>query len=286
MTSSRTTTSDEGSGHLAHLYGDGSGLDLKWEVMRRHRTEPESFEDWLIRQLPLGRGSRVLDAGAGSGRFAIPLARQLRDQGGSVVALDAVSDVMSPIAAAVRTDRLPIETVVGDAADPPVESGSFDVVLAAHVLYHLEDFDAGVRALAGALRPGGVFAATTNAAAGMPELYQLHAATMRYLDLPFVEQPADTRFAVENGAAMLRQVFGEVDLQTYDGGFTATSADPIFSYYAGTELYRGPIRDERLDWQRRLLISPTFVHFAQQRVEEADGRLLVNKDVGAFLCKF
>lgn len=284
MTASHTT-SDEAPANLAQLYGDGSGLDLKWLVMRQYRTTTESFEDWLIQHLPLGQKTRVLDAGAGSGRFAIPLAQRLRDADGSVVALDVLPEVMGPITAAARADSLPIETVIGDAAAPPVDAASFDIVLAAHMLYHFADFEAGVRALAGCLRPGGTFVATTNAAAGMPELYELHGATMRALDLPFVEKAPDARFAVENGAGLLSGIFDEVEVQTYDGGFTATSADPIFSYYAGTDLYRGPMRDDRLDWQRRLLIPPTFVHLAQQRVEAANGRLLIRKDVGAFLCR-
>jgi SAM-dependent methyltransferase len=49
--------------------------------MRRHRVSERSFEDRLIAMLP--SGGRVLDVGAGSGRFAIPLARR----GYAVVAL-------------------------------------------------------------------------------------------------------------------------------------------------------------------------------------------------------
>jgi hypothetical protein len=30
---------------LATVYGDGGFLDAKWEVMRRHRTSAQSFED-------------------------------------------------------------------------------------------------------------------------------------------------------------------------------------------------------------------------------------------------
>ena len=71
---------------LATVYADGGFLDAKWEVMRRHRTSAETFEDWLIDRLP--SGGRVLDVGAGSGRFAIPLARR----GYDVVALDLALD--------------------------------------------------------------------------------------------------------------------------------------------------------------------------------------------------
>jgi hypothetical protein len=69
----------------------------------------------------------------------------------------------------------------------------------------------------------------------------------------------------------------------YDGGFIAPSADPVFAYYAATELYRAPMRDESLPLEARLRLAPTFVHLAQQRID-ADGPLLVDKPMVAFLC--
>jgi SAM-dependent methyltransferase len=257
---------------LATVYSDGGFLDAKWDVMRRHRTSAQSFEEWLLDRLP--PGGRVLDVGAGSGRFAIPLA----ERGHRVVALDVLPEVMTPI----RRSGLPIETVVADAAAVPESVGEFDVVLAAHMLYHLDDIVAAVRALRRRVRPGGLFVATTNAAVGMRAMFALHLATMRALGLPADDGPEPVRFFLENGAAVLGEVFPSVRLERYDGGFTAPSADPVFAYYAATELYRAPMRDESLPLAARLRIAPTFVHLAQQAID-ANGPLRVDKEMGAFL---
>jgi SAM-dependent methyltransferase len=272
-------------GQPAQAYGDGSGLDLKWAVMRRFRTNDESFEDWLIRQLPLGPKSRVLDCGAGSGRLSIPIAQRLQGGSGTLVALDISADVMEPIRTAVEAESLPIESVIGDAAEPPVEPASFDIVLAAHMVYHLSDLAAGLKAMKRCLRRGGVLVATTNAARGMPEMYEIHVATMSELGMPYGAAPPDETFTLENGKTILERVFDDVELRSYDGGFAASSADPVFSYYAGTQLYREPMRNHSLSWQRRLLIGPTFVHLAQERVEAAGGKLIVSKDIGTFWCR-
>jgi 2-polyprenyl-3-methyl-5-hydroxy-6-metoxy-1,4-benzoquinol methylase len=258
---------------LATVYSDGGFLDAKWDVMRRHRTSAQSFEDWLLDQFP--PGGRVLDVGAGSGRFAIPLARR----GYRVVALDVLPDVMTPI----RRAGLPIEIVVADAGAVPESLGEFDIVLAAHMLYHLDDIVAGVRALRERVRPGGLFVATTNAAVGMRAMFELHLAAMRALGLPVEDGAEPVRFFLENGAALLGQVFESVQLATYDGGFTAPSVDPVFAYYAATELYRAPMRDESIPSEARLRLAPTYVHLAQQAID-AHGPLLVDKQMAAFFC--
>jgi SAM-dependent methyltransferase len=259
---------------LATVYSDGGFLDAKWDVMRRHRTSAQSFEDWLLDQLPPG-GGRVLDVGAGSGRFSIPLARR----GYRVVALDVLPDVMTPI----RRSGLPIEIVVADAGAVPGSLGDFDIVLAAHMLYHLDDIVAGLHALRERVRPGGLFVATTNAAVGMRAMFELHLAAMRALGLPAEDGPEPVRFFLENGAALLGQVFASVRLANYDGGFTAPSADPVFAYYAATELYRAPMRDESLPLEARMRLAPTYVHLAQQAID-AHGPLLVDKEMAAFFC--
>jgi SAM-dependent methyltransferase len=264
---------------LAETYADGGFLDAKWDVMRRHRTSAQSFEDWLLDRLPIRPGLQVLDVGAGSGRFALPLARRLGGTG-RVLALDLLPEVMAPIRRSGRN----VETVVGDAARPPADLGRFDVVLAAHMLYHLDDVVAGVRALAALLRPGGLFVATTNVGVGMREMFELHLAAMRALGLPAEDTAEPERFGGDTGAALLEQVFADVQRREYDGGFVAASADPVFAYYAATELYRRPMRDDRIGMPTRLRLAPTYVHLAQEMINDG-GPLHVHKDMVAFFCR-
>jgi hypothetical protein len=96
---------------------------------------------------------------------------------------------------------------------------------------------------------------------------------------------ARARFTLENGAELLGKAFDEVTVEIYDGGFAAPSADPVFAYYAATELYRAHMRDESIPLDTRLRIAPVFVHLTQQIIETTGQPLRVRKEIGAFRCR-
>ena len=103
-----------------------------------------------------GQQLQVLDAGGGSGGFAVPIARL----GHAVTVVDPSPDSLAALdrrAAETGTvDR--VRSLQGDAADLPalVSAATFDLVLCHSVLEVVDDPATAVRGIAAALRPGGV----------------------------------------------------------------------------------------------------------------------------------
>jgi len=265
-------------------YADSSGLDAKAYVLNRHGVADVPFEEWALNLCDIRADSRVLDVGCGAGRFTIPLARRLRDGGGSVVAVDASAGVVEPIRRAVEREGLPITVVLGDANRLDPALGAFDLVMANHMLYHLVDIPAAVRRMADLLRDGGSFLATTNAAVGMPELYTLFVESLRRLGIAVQEEAGGSPFTLENGGDQLRPIFSDVTLHRYDGGFAVREPTPVFRYYAATELYGAPMRDEGVPLDTRIKIPVTFLDTTERAIAAAGGRLLLSKPMGAFVC--
>ena len=112
-------------------------------------AQPELRE--AIDALSIPAGSRVLDAGCGTGE-ALGWWRASMRGSGMAVGMDLA-------AAHVRAARAiaPMDTPIvhGDLLAPPFAKGSFDLVWAVNVVNHLHDPVAGVRLLSGLLRPGG-----------------------------------------------------------------------------------------------------------------------------------
>ncbi|GAA3011629.1 class I SAM-dependent methyltransferase [Streptosporangium longisporum] len=96
----------------------------------------------------------IVDAGGGTGGFAVPLA----DLGHSVTVVDPSPDSLAALERRAAEAGVRVRALQGDAADlgellPP---GDTDLVLCHSVLEYVEDPAGAVTAMAGLLRPGGV----------------------------------------------------------------------------------------------------------------------------------
>jgi S-adenosylmethionine-dependent methyltransferase len=105
---------------------------------------------------PTGGALRVLDAGGGTGGFAVPLAQRGHD----VTVVDPSPDSLAALErrAAESGTSAHIHALQGDAAGLPtlLPVATFDLVLCHSVLEVVDDPDEALRAVAQLLRPGAV----------------------------------------------------------------------------------------------------------------------------------
>jgi SAM-dependent methyltransferase len=152
----------------------------------------------------------VLEVGCGEGELAEQIQREL---GVQVVAIDQ-SERMVELARARGVD-----VRVGDVQDLPFADGSFDVAIAAWMLYHVPDLDLALHELARVLRPGGRLVATTNGADHLLEMFEF-AGIDRFV-FPF---------GAEDGADLLARHFPQVERRDASGTVTFRDAEQIGSY--------------------------------------------------------
>lgn len=110
-----------------------------------------AWSDLLLPLLP--SGAVVADLGCGTGTLSVLLA----EAGHDVHGVDLSPRMVEAARAKADAAGVPARFSVGDAADPPVEPGSVDVVLARHVLWAFEDPADVLGAWTRQLRPGGRF---------------------------------------------------------------------------------------------------------------------------------
>ncbi|MEU9099049.1 class I SAM-dependent methyltransferase [Streptomyces sp. NPDC048361] len=107
-----------------------------------------AWDEHLAGWLP-DRAGEFLDLGCGTGSLSLLAA----ERGYRVTAVD-LSPRMTELARA-KLAGTGAEVLTGDAAKPPVEGRTFDVILARHVVWILPDPEAALRRWWSLLRPGG-----------------------------------------------------------------------------------------------------------------------------------
>ncbi|NBU63838.1 MAG: methyltransferase domain-containing protein [Chloroflexia bacterium] len=102
--------------------------------------QPDAFMQWLLPQL--NHGDRVLDIGAGSGRYLPPLTAA----GCQVIALEQSPAMRAQIELLVQTASLPSVTTIADTW-PMMQVPACTVAMAVHVLYAVRDIAPFLRAM-------------------------------------------------------------------------------------------------------------------------------------------
>lgn len=158
------------------------------------------------------RPKRVLEVGGGDGW----LSARMRDELGCEVTFVDQSERMVELAA----DR-GLDARVGDVQALPLPDESFDMAVAAWMLYHVRDVDRALSELARVLRTGGHLVANTNSSRHCEELFDL------------IEYPSEARawtFRAENGEDMLRRHFPTVEREDVVAVATVHDRQTLVNY--------------------------------------------------------
>lgn len=156
------------------------------------------------------RPRRILEVGCGWGELAEWLARET---GADVVATD-----VSPRMVELARER-GVDARIADVQALPFGDGTFDVAVAAWMLYHVPDLETAIAELARVLRPGGRLVAVTNSAFHLQELRELVGSG-----------PSPSTFTRENGDELLSRRFAHVRREDVDGTFSFADRSAVEEY--------------------------------------------------------
>ncbi|WP_457253345.1 class I SAM-dependent methyltransferase [Pedococcus sp. P5_B7] len=110
--------------------------------------------DGLVAELDPQPGESCVDLGCGRGAVTLGLAERVLPEG-SVVGLDVSRGMLAHARELVASRGFDVDLRVGDAADPSLPRGAFDVVASSLVLFFLPDPPAALARWVELLAPGG-----------------------------------------------------------------------------------------------------------------------------------
>jgi ubiquinone/menaquinone biosynthesis C-methylase UbiE len=108
----------------------------------------------LVEALAPAPGERVADLGCGRGAATARLAEAVRP-GGTVVGVDVSEGMLAEAQRLLAEADVEVDLRVGDASEPPLPAGAYDVVASSLVLFFLPDPARALQRWVGLLAPGG-----------------------------------------------------------------------------------------------------------------------------------
>mgnify|MGYP001159369655 CR=1 FL=1 len=237
----------------------------------------------IVAWLQLTPGSRVLDAGCGSGGMTRLLAQAV-GSGGEVVGLDANPQLIEWNRSHVKDTDVAgqIQFQEGDVLHLPFEDGTFDLVWCSRVIHGLNDQVAGVRELARVVRPGGRVVLREG---GLPPRFLPFDVGLGdpglegRLEVAHAQQFANWRGSLPNGVAYpygwihmlrevgLRSVMPRSFLHEFTSPLEASQKDYLEAWLSG--YLHHPEREQRLSTQDistlEQLLNPASPHYVFAR---------------------
>jgi SAM-dependent methyltransferase len=181
---------------VAREYADDARLRRRASFYMGSHTSLDAREP-LVAAVVSAEPKRILEVGCGWGELAAWLAKAT---GADVVATD-----LSPRMVELTRER-GVAAEVADVQNLPFADGSFDVAVAAWMLYHVPDLEGGIAELARVIRSGGRLVAITNSHRHLVELRELVGSG-----------PSPSRFSRETGDELLAASFDRVSRIEIDG---------------------------------------------------------------------
>lgn len=189
-----------------------SEQNLRWRAALWAELEGPNPKELLFQAIESVAPSRVLEVGGGDGW----LSAHLRDE----LECDVTHVDQSERMVELATER-GIDAHIANIEDLPFADGSFDTVVAAWMLYHVNDIDRGLSEVARVLAPGGHLVANTSSSRHAEEVFDL------------IQYPEERRrwvFRAENGEEILQRHFSQVQRQDIVAVATVRDRQTLVNY--------------------------------------------------------
>lgn len=264
----RLSNANELEQKLKTQYVNSSNISARIHLHSAYSENKEGWFPWLYRMADIKPGERVLELGCGDGSLWTQNVNLIPDNA-SIILTDISDGIVRETGKKLAELNHDIQCQVMDAHHIYAEDGSFDVVIANHMLFYCEDLEKVFSEIRRVLKPGGRMICSTYSSRHMHEVSKL----VREFDDRIILS-ADVlfdKFGKDNGGAQLSQYFSEVSWQQFEDSLTVTKPEPLIAYILSCH-----------GNQNRYIVDKyhDFYNFVKKKT---DCGFAITKDAGAFI---
>jgi ubiquinone/menaquinone biosynthesis C-methylase UbiE len=156
---------------LKEQYDNGKNLDIRIKLHQLYNTNKQDWHHWVFEQITFQESCKVIEFGCGSG--VLWKKNKLNIQPGWDITLTDQSEGMLNDAKQNIGNLENINYKVMDVQSIQEKAHSYDVAIANHMLYHVQDLQSAISELHKVLKPSGKLYASTNGTNHMKEIQEL-----------------------------------------------------------------------------------------------------------------
>ncbi|MBI5951994.1 MAG: class I SAM-dependent methyltransferase [Chloroflexi bacterium] len=251
-------------------YKDSSNLDARIVIHQKFSTNPQGWFNWIFDELvKLPAKAKILELGCGTGEMWKQCVDRIPADWN--ITLSDLSDGMLDSAwrNLVVTGRgFKFEKM--DAQSIPYADGTFDAVIANHMLYHVPDRKLALTEIRRVLKTDGVLFASTVGENHMKEMY----GWLKRINTNPGGGMFTNPFTMESGADQLRGLFSNVTQARYEDNLRVTEVERLIAYIRSSIGAVDISEDElgKLQGEFTATLSTT-------------GEIFISKDSGLFIAR-
>ena len=254
---------------LKNQYQNASNISARIHLHNLYSQNRQGWFPWIYEQLEMRPWIRVLELGCGDGTLWTENIKSIPGQ--ADITLSDISEGMlrdARRAIGARDGRFSYE--VFDCEHIPFEGGSFDLVIANHVLFYCEDIRRVCEEVRRVLKPDGRFLCS---AYGQDHMKEVSLLVQGFDDrIVLSADKLYDRFGMENGAAILKEHFKACEWRMYEDCLMVPEPEPLISYVLSCHGNQGQYITER------------YKEFRAYVKRKTDKGFRITKEAGVFVC--
>lgn len=253
--------------NVTEQYSNDKNLSTRMKLHVKHSTAQISLGQWLFNQYDFSSPCRILELGCGNGMLWEDKMDTLPP--GSMLVLTDLSEGMVRNVWEKYSEMPNVIALKADIEELPFADGSFDRVIANHMLYHVPDIPKALGEVKRILKPGGVFYSSTNGNGGMEQY--LHE-TLKKFNPGIDAFRSEFTFTLQNGEKLLNPFFSSVEMRIFEDSLDITDTKDLVEWIESS-ISISNVRAEDL--------HGLYDFFEEIRVRE--GSIKIPKEVGTFI---
>ncbi len=256
---------------LKNQYQNASNISARIHLHHLYSQNEKGWFPWIYEQMEVCAGMKILEIGCGDGTLWMENIDRI-PQNVDIMLSDLSEGMLRDARRAVGADDHRFSFQVADCHRLPCEEGSFDLVIANHVLFYCEDIRKVCGEILRVLKPGGRFVCS---AYGRNHMREVSALVKGFDDR--IVLSADRlyeRFGMENGADILSGYFAGCEWRRYEDCLVVPKPEPLISYVLSCHGNQGQYITER------------YKEFRAYVKRKTDRGFRITKEAGVFVCKF